>query len=143
MNAVSFFNWLHQRVIRNEVVCAAVIFAGATLCAVLLPLVSASSVGMSALLMAMIVSCMHGVNLMLITVVPKRFAATGRVATFTGIFNSGTYIGAALSTYAFAALADAKGWNATLMTWIVVAALGMLVCLAVAGIWKRFCKEFV
>lgn len=139
----SFFNWLHQRLIRNEVVCAAVIFAGATLCAVLLPLVSASSVGMSALLMAMIVSCMHGVNLMLITVVPKRFAATGRVATFTGIFNSGTYIGAALSTYAFAALADAKGWNATLMTWIVVAALGMLVCLAVAGIWKRFCKEFV
>ena len=137
----SFFNWLHQRVLRNEVVCAGVIFAGSTLCAGLLLLVSENSVALSALFMAMIVSCMHGVNLMLITVVPKRFANTGKVATFTGLFNSGTYIGAALSTYAFAALADAKGWNATLITWVAVAAIGTLICFGVAGIWRKYCKS--
>jgi len=137
----SFFNWLHQRIIRNEVVCAGVIFAASTLCAGLLLLVSANSVALSALFMAMIVSCMHGVNLMLITVVPKRFANTGKVATFTGLFNSGTYIGAALSTYAFAALADAKGWNATLLTWVIVAAVGTLICFGVAGIWRKYCKS--
>ena len=139
----SFFNWLHQKWLRNEVFCSAVIFAASMLSAGLLLLVSESSVALSAMFMAAIVACMHGVNLMLITVVPKRFASTGRVATFTGLFNSGTYIGAALSTYAFAALADAKGWNATLLTWFVVAALGVLVCLAIAGVWKRFCKDFV
>ena len=84
---------------------------------------------------------MHGVNLMLITVVPKRFAATGRVATFTGIFNSGTYIGAAISTYGFAALADARGWNFTILMWSVIAALGVLSCLAVTRIWKKYCKD--
>ena len=137
----SVFNALHQKLLRNEVFCAAVIFLGALVSAALLLTVSESSVALSALLMAIIVACMHGVNLMLITVVPKRFAATGRVATFTGIFNSGTYIGAALSTYGFAALADARGWNFTILMWSVIAALGVLSCLGVTRIWKKFCRE--
>ena len=98
----SVFNWLHQKVLRNEVFCAGVIFVASAVCAAVLVLCE-GTVALSTLMMAMIVSCMHGVNLMLITVVPKRFAASGRVATYTGLFNSGTYIGAALSTYAFAA----------------------------------------
>lgn len=139
----SVFNALHQKLLRNEVFCAAVIFGASTLCAAALLLLSGRSVALSALLMAVIVACMHGVNLMLITVVPKRFAASGRVATYSGLFNSCTYIGAALSTYAFAALADARGWNFTILMWVAIAALGVAVCLMVVRVWKNFCREYV
>ena len=92
--------------------------------------------------MALIVACMHGINLMLITVVPKRFVKSGKVATFSGLLNACTYIGAALSTYGFAAIAENSGWNMTILMWVIVSALGMLVCFGATPLWKKFRREY-
>ena len=97
----------------------------------------------SMLLMAIIVASMHGINLMLISVVPKRFLKTGKVSTFSGILNACTYVGASLSTYGFAALAERFGWGFTILMWVVVSVAGVAVCFVAAPVWKRFCKEFV
>lgn len=143
MISFATFDFVHRKLLRNEVFCSAVIFAGAAVCAVVLYLVSGtSSMAASALLMALIVACMHGINLMLITVVPKRFAKSGRVSTYSGLLNACTYVGAALSTYGFAALADGYGWQFTILTWVAVAAFGCVICLIAAHIWRRFCKEY-
>lgn len=143
MISFATFDFVHRKLLRNEVFCSAVIFAGAAVCAVVLYLVSGtSSMAASALLMALIVACMHGINLMLITVVPKRFAKSGRVSTYSGLLNACTYVGAALSTYGFAALADGYGWQFTILTWVAVAAFGCVICLVAAPIWRRFCKEY-
>ena len=145
-STVSFavFDLLHRRVFQNEVFCSAVIFAAAAVCAGALYAANTlgTTVGISALLMALVVACMHGVNLMLITVVPKRFAKSGRVSTYSGLLNACTYIGAALSTYGFALLADRFGWSFTILTWVAVAAAGAAVCLLAARSWRRFCKEY-
>lgn len=134
------FDLLHKRLIHNEVLCASVIFAGSTLSAALLWLISrvGTSVILSMLLMAFIVAGMHGVNLMLITVVPKRLKCTGRVSLYSGILNCGTYIGASVSTYGIAVLSEAKGWSTTILIWAIVAFLGFGVCALVAPSWKRF-----
>jgi OPA family glycerol-3-phosphate transporter-like MFS transporter len=90
------------------------------------------------LLMALIVGAMHGINLMLITVVPKRFVKTGKVSTYSGLLNACTYIGAALSSYGFAAIAESFGWNTTILTWIFVSLAGLAVCLGATLLWERF-----
>ena len=145
-SVISFavFDLLHRKLFRNEVFCSAVIFLGAVVCAAALYLanVAGASIVVSALLMAVIVACMHGINLMLITVVPKRFAKSGKVSTYSGLLNACTYIGAALSTYGFAALADSFGWNFTILTWVAVSAAGAGVCLAATPLWKRFRREY-
>ena len=92
--------------------------------------------------MAVIVACMHGINLMLITVVPKRFVKSGKVATYSGLLNACTYVGASISTYGFAALAESFGWNFTILTWVMVSVAGILVCLAAVPLWKKFRKEY-
>ena len=92
--------------------------------------------------MALIVGCMHGVNLMLITVVPKRFAQSGRVSTYSGLLNACTYIGAALSTYGFAALAQGAGWRFTILIWMLTALTGCILCLAAASPWQKFSREY-
>ena len=139
------FDLLHRKLLRNEVTCAAAIFILATVAALVLYPISASLSAPlpSMLLMAVIVAAMHGINLMLITVVPKRFAKSGKVATYSGILNACTYVGAAISSYGFAALAESFGWSFTILTWVIIAALGAVVCFLTVPIWRRFLCEYV
>ena len=139
-----FFDVVQRKLFQNEVFCAAMIFVLAAVSAGVMYVVNlfGGSVVISMLLMAVIVACMHGINLMLISVVPKRFVRTGKVSTFSGILNACTYVGASLSTYGFAALAERFGWTFTILMWVIVSVLGIVVCLLAAPVWRRFRREF-
>lgn len=143
---VSFylFDLLHRKVFRNEVFCATVIFGGSLLFAIAMYAVNSflSSAVLSVVIVAMIIACMHGINLMLISVVPKRFAKSGKVATFSGLVNACTYIGAAIATPVFAKIAEVSGWGMTILTWAIISLLGLAVCLFATPLWKRFRKEY-
>lgn len=144
MISYSLYDALYRKVFPNEVVCAAVIFGGSAVCGVALYLINlfASSAIVSMLFMALIVSGMHGVNMMLISIVPKRFAKSGKVSTFSGLLNAGTYVGAAIATPAFALIAENYSWNINVLVWGILAAAGTAVCLAVVPLWKKFRREY-
>ena len=143
---VSFmaFDFVQRKWFQNEVFCAAMIFVLSGICSAVLYVTNllGGAAFVTMLLMAVIVACMHGVNLMLISVVPKRFLKTGKVSTFSGILNACTYIGASLSTYGFAALAERFGWSFTILMWVVVSVLGVAVCLCATPRWRRFRRDF-
>ena len=132
---------VHARFITNELTCSGVIFAVGCISALLLALLSGSNVIITVILLAILVGCMHGVNLMLICMVPPRFRKYGHVSLVSGIVNSSTYIGAAISTYGIAGFSGAFGWNSTLYLWAAIAAAGMLICLGFAKKWKKFISE--
>ena len=46
--------------------------------------------------------------------------------------NSATYVGSALFTYGIAALSEGFGWELTIGIWVLIAALGALICLTIA-----------
>ena len=142
--AFYFFNLLQRKLLKNEVFCAAVIFFASAIAAIGLYFVNRflSSAVPATLLMALIVAGTHGINLMLISLVPKRFANSGKVSTFSGIFNAFTYIGAAISTYGFAAIAEGFGWSVTIIIWAVIALIGVAVTLIATPLWRRFRREY-
>ena len=90
---------------------------------------------------ALISGCMHGVNHMLISLIPKNFSKYGMVSTFSGILNAFTYIGASISSYGFAALADGLGWNAVLISWCVIALISTALCVLKIKGWSKFISE--
>lgn len=144
MVSFSVFDLLQRKVFQNEVFCAAMIFLGSAVCAALLLAVNVffpSAIAVTMVLMALVVGAMHGINLMLISIVPKRFAKTGKVSTYSGILNSCTYIGAAISTYGFVSIAESLGWSFTILTWVIIAAVGLLLCFLAAPLWKRFKRD--
>ena len=146
MISYSAFGALQKRFFKNEVTCAAAIFgASALICAVLFAinlLAPNTALVPSLVLMALTVAAMHGVNLMLIAIVPRRFAVFGKVSTYSGILNASTYVGAALSTYGFAALAERFDWNFTILTWVAISFVGAAVCFFGARIWQRHLDEY-
>lgn len=132
---------LYRRFFKNEVACGGVIFAVAVLSAVVMALLFEAGAVIAVLMMAMITGCMHGVNLMLITHVPKRFKKYGNISTVSGALNACTYIGAAIATYGIAKLSEIVGWRNTVGVWAIIGVLGTLCCFVGARLWKKFIEE--
>ena len=142
----SLYDLVHRKLFKNEVFCAAMIFAFSAVMSTLVLLMfifEFNSAVLSILLMGIIVANMHGINLMLITVVPKRFIKSGKVSFFSGVLNACTYIGAAIGNTVFAYLSTlGHGWTPVVISWIAVSVLGLGVCLLATPVWKKFCKKY-
>lgn len=104
--------------------CALIIFAIGTLSAVALIAANMKSVILTAVLSALIVACMHGVNLILISFIPGIYGNNENVSELSGTLNFMTYVGSAASAYGFALLSDNIGWKGTIVSWAIIAALG-------------------
>lgn len=129
--------WLYERELPDPVTCAGALFAGGAVFAALLSLCGGRSAAASVLCMALLTGCMHGVNLMLVCILPARFKATGKVSLISGLLNACTYLGSALSTYGVAVVTEKRGWAATLVVWLVFAAVGAALCLGSIPGWKK------
>ena len=92
-------------------------------------------------MMALVTGCMHGVNLMLVSTVPKRFRIYGNVSTVSGTINACSHVGAAIFTYGIALLSEVIGWRLTVGVWVLIAFVGTLVCLVAAKRWKQMIEE--
>ena len=127
-----------QKWVGHEMKTTALLFAIAAVLAVLLYFLYDCNVFLSVLLIASLTGCMHGINLILITWVPAYFARYGRIATFSGILNAFTYIGSALAMYGFGALSDKLSWQATIVSWLVIAGAGIVLALLTIRRWSAF-----
>ena len=131
----------YKKFFRNEVACAAAIFCIASVSALLLSLLFNTGAVTAIIFMTLITGANHGINLMLIGHVPKRFRRHGNISTISGAINACTYVGSAIATYGIAKLSEAYGWQFTTWVWFFIAALGLVFCLIAIPAWKKFIKK--
>ena len=129
--------WLYRKKIQNPLAGASLLFGLGTVCAFMLYLLCGKSVVGSVVFSAALTGCMHGVNLLLISMVPQFFEKSGNISTVSGMLNACTYIGSAVFTYGVAALSDIIGWQKTIFLWLLVAFAGGLICLCCIRPWKK------
>lgn len=129
---------IHRRWLKNEMVCAAAFFLSGCLAAIALAVLDGQNMILSLVSLALLVGSMHGVNLMLISMVPHYFGKYGRVSLVSGVLNAGTYIGSALSAYGTAVYTELFGWQSTILLWAVTALAGAALCLCLKRKWHRF-----
>ena len=129
---------LQSKLFKNELSASLAYFAVSSVMLLLLFFFSDSHAALSVALSAVTVGCMHGINLMLVSDLPARFVKHNKISTVSGLTNSCTYIGSALSSYLIALLAERIGWQYTILFWMVVAVLGAVLCLASVKLWKKF-----
>lgn len=133
---------LYRKKFKNPIMCAGVIFGVGTAAALALYFFAEANPIVSVFFSALLTGCMHGVNLMLVCMLPPFFKKYGGVSTASGIINSCTYIGSAISTYGIAVISETFGWKTTLLIWLLVAVAGTLICIASVKPWdKKFGKD--
>lgn len=115
---------------QNEVRGAGILFSIAAVLGIPLSILIETDGGVSnfvcLFLAALITGLMHGVNFLLISCLPGRFAKCGRSSTASGITNACVYIGAALSMYGIPAISSALGLSFTVISWIAISVLGII-----------------
>jgi len=133
----SFTGWLNKHFFKNILSCAGIMFAIGTLAAGVLYFITGASAVGSILAMAILVGSMHGVNLILVCMIPRYYKESGCVSLVSGLLNSCTYVGSALSTYGVALLTEQIGWDLTILLWALIALAGTLICLLLVPVWKN------
>lgn len=132
---------LYARKFKNPLVCTTIFFIPATVCALFLiiPVVFSVNVGAIPTIIAMAIlnGCTHGINMMLVAMVPRFFTYTGKVSLISGILNAFTYIGSAISIYGYPLIEEASGLGAVKIVWVITAVLAMVLCILVAKPFKK------
>ncbi|MBS5842586.1 MAG: MFS transporter [Clostridiales bacterium] len=132
---------LYRKKIKNPLTCAGSLFFIGFTASLFLAIFTGKSTMLSVVFSALLTGSMHGVNLILICMVPQLFSKTRNVSIISGIFNACTYIGSTLSSYGTPLISDKFSWNATIILWLVIAAVGTILCLLSIRPWKKFQKN--
>jgi OPA family glycerol-3-phosphate transporter-like MFS transporter len=85
-----------------------------------------NSMLISTLFIAIASGGLHGINSLQTYYLPELLGGTGKISFYAGLINSATYVGSALSTYLFAVISEMHGWNATIISWVLFAAGGLV-----------------
>lgn len=131
---------LYHKYLRSPVLCSGVLFVAATAAATGLYFLTGNAAVPSVLCIAVLTGCMHGINLMLICIVPRFYRDTGKVSFVSGLLNASAYAGSAISTYGVALLTEQAGWNVTILVWGAIALLGAVLCIGSIPGWNRKMK---
>ena len=130
---------LYTKKLRNPLSCGGVLALVGSVASLGLYLFSGNGPVLSVPFTAVLIGCMHGVNLMLVCMIPPYFKRFGNVSAASGIINSCTYVGSAVSTYGVALISETFGWSLTLLLWFACAALATVLCfLCAPGFRKKF-----
>lgn len=141
IGTLQLVSWIYIKKVKNEHNYAAVLFGIGCVAALLLYFMTGANPAVSIALCAIISACMHGVNYVLICMIPKHFEKFGKVSFMSGLLNACTYIGTAVAGYGMALVSELKGWNFTILMWSVVAGAGCIICLLMSKKWGSFLKE--
>lgn len=130
---------IYRKAFRNELILSGIMFAIGAVAALLLGMFRNANAVLTVIIAAALIGSMHGVNLMLICMLPPHFSKYGRISLISGAFNSFTYVGSALSAYGMAAYTENFGWNSMVFFWSAIALTGGIICL---GFSKRWSNDF-
>ncbi len=128
---------LYRKLFCRPPLSAGVLFTAGAFLALFLYFFSGQNAAVSVFLSALLTGCMHGVNLILICMVPPFFKEQGNVSTVSGVLNACTYIGSAISAYGIAGLSEGLGWRFTLLSWCLIAAAGAVLSFCCISPWKK------
>lgn len=138
---VQLVSFIYRRIVKNEVFLAGIWFAVGFASAAALYLTNGASVAMSVVFAAILEGSMHGVNIMMTTMLPPYFGKYGRISLISGTLNFSSYIGSAVSGVGLAAVSEKYGWNGTLLLWGIIAFAGAVICVGMSGKWNKIKRE--
>ncbi len=125
----AYFAKLVNNKLNSEIKTSAVFFAISFLFLLLLRFCGTQSIVVSLISIVMITNCMFAVNVMLITMIPLKFAKQGIVSTAAGILNSVAYIGCALMNRIAGGILQSGTWNTVIVFWIALSVGAIIFCL--------------
>lgn len=133
--------WIYPRRIKSAVWSLALCFAIAVPFMVVLLWTGSIPVALVVFALTVITTMMYAGHQLINVIIPSRFSKYGKEGSVCAILNAFASFGAVAASYLFGFLAENYGWNATIVSWIVLAGLAVLLTTLAAPMWKRFFRN--
>lgn len=88
-----------------------------------------NSMVLSTLFIALGSGGLHGINALSTYYLPELLGGTERISFYAGLLNAAIFVGSALSTFLFAVISEALGWDMTVISWVIFAFIGLVLML--------------
>ena len=129
--------YVNEKYIKNEMATTGLFFGLSALAILTLYLIGRLNIFVAVLMIALSLSGMLAVNAMLLTFIPFHFNRMGKAASVTGFLNACSYFASAFSSVSIGWIAEKKGWSMTILSWLLVALLGVLISFAGRRPWAK------
>ena len=134
-------SWINRKWLKNEGLCAGVMFVVCVVSSVALYFTRSASPVAAVAFLALANAASHGINLIYTCLILPIFHRFGKISFMSGLLNSATYVGSSLSMYGIAFITESFGWNMTILTWLLVSVVGAVACFSTIGALDSFKKE--
>ena len=121
--------FVFKRMKNDEIRATAFFFGVATAALGLLYRYGNQNMLLTVLILSVITVSMMAVNTLLINLYPLRFEKEGRVSSVSGFLNAMAYVGTAFSTYGIGFLVQKKGWEITILSWLLITLAAFIACI--------------
>jgi OPA family glycerol-3-phosphate transporter-like MFS transporter len=115
-----------DKYVRNESRTAAILFGVVTACHVTLFFAGTSNVWLTVVLLAVSVAATWGVNTMIISLFPLRFAKIGASGAVSGVLNSGNCLFSGLMSTVYGLMSSSLGWTSVYMLCAIFGVLAVV-----------------
>lgn len=126
--AATWFN--HRLGSRDELSLGILFGLGAALALGVRGVFSGDSVLLFTLLIGLCGAIINGINIVLLSSIPLRYAHSGKTSSIAGFLDFASYVGSALMTVITGVIANAWGWGTLLWLWVGLFILGGAILLA-------------
>lgn len=120
--------FMYKRMNRNPFTASAVYFGGSVLLFLVMLYVADKFIIPTMICFALITSFMMAINVLMINLLPLKFQKYNRTSTISGGLNAVAYGGSALASGLIGVMSEAWGWNAALVSWLVMMVIAGGIC---------------
>lgn len=128
---------IYRKMVKGELMLSGILFAICCFAAFMLFVLNGVSTACSVAFFALLNGCSHGINLILVCMIPPYFSRFGNISFISGLLNFCTYVGSSVSVYGVAVFSEKYSWGSTLLLWALVALAGALICLLFNKNWEK------
>lgn len=141
LSGIFITDYLYPKYIKNAAAIFGVCFLVSLPFTALLLFTGKISVWLIVLMLIVVTTMMYGGNRIVTVIIPSFYTKYGKVGSMAGILNAIASFGILVSTYGFGVLAEKMGWSSTIISWIIIAAVALIFCVAAVPIWRKFTNE--
>ncbi len=108
----------------------------------LIPLIFIQFVGKISVVIIVIMLCLHSTIIKLKNVLTMKvtysFAKYGYSGTCSGVYNALASFGIVIASYGYGVMSEHLGWTAITLTWLLITALSIVLCIYPALRWRKY-----
>jgi sugar phosphate permease len=133
--------FFYPKIIKSAVRALSLCFVTVVPFLVLLLWTGEIAVALVVLALTVITTIMYAGHQLQNVIIPSRFSKIGREGSVSSVLNAFASFGIVVANFSFGFMAEHFGWQATITSWLVIAAVAFVFATLAAPLWKRFFTE--